>query len=389
MNHHPWISFTQPVSLTELLVDLGGRCAAMLSEMTAHPVRPVMANQLRTIFLSKGVHGTTAIEGNTLTVEQMREIIETQKITTAPSKRQLQLEVLNLVDAYKYVQTMVQEQEPGALLTVDTICQVHRRVAQGLDHIRAVPGAIRTGRVVVGSLYLPPEGEAHLREQLGRLGPWLMGQRLAQSPMLDGLIRAVVAHVYLAWIHPFDDGNGRTSRTVELGLLMAAGVPFEGAVLMANHYNETRPIYMDRLARASREDRGNLTGFVEYALQGLHDNLEAALDLVRTETMRSAWENYVYDTFRTAHGHRLASVAARQRTLMLAISAKMAPLSRTEIEALPELARAYPQLPSKSLSRDIAACRKLDLLAVMPDRRLVARFDLMRAFQIGARPRLP
>lgn len=40
-----------------------------------------------------------------------------------------------------------------------------------------------------------------------------------------GIIKAIVAHLYLAWIHPFGDGNRRTARLVDVFILMSAGVP--------------------------------------------------------------------------------------------------------------------------------------------------------------------
>ena len=42
---------------------------------------------------------------------------------------------------------------------------------------------------------------------------------------MRAFLRAVLAHVYIAWIHPFGDSNGRTARLVEFGILTAAGVP--------------------------------------------------------------------------------------------------------------------------------------------------------------------
>jgi Fic family protein len=40
-----------------------------------------------------------------------------------------------------------------------------------------------------------------------------------------GVIKSIIAHLYLAWIHPFGDGNGRTARLLEVRFLMEAGVP--------------------------------------------------------------------------------------------------------------------------------------------------------------------
>ena len=45
------------------------------------------------------------------------------------------------------------------------------------------------------------------------------------APFAIPLLRAIVAHLYIAWIHPFGDGNGRTARLVEADLLARFGVP--------------------------------------------------------------------------------------------------------------------------------------------------------------------
>lgn len=54
------------------------------------------------------------------------------------------------------------------------------------------------------------------------------------------IFKAVVAHLYLAWIHPVGDGNGRTARLVEFQILLSSGVPSPAAHLLSNHYNQTR-----------------------------------------------------------------------------------------------------------------------------------------------------
>ena len=65
------------------------------------------------------------------------------------------------------------------------------------------------------------------------------------------LLKAVMAHLYIAWIHPFDDGNGRTARLMELQILLAAGVPMPATHLLSNHYNATRAEYYRQLDAAS------------------------------------------------------------------------------------------------------------------------------------------
>ena len=80
-------------------------------------------------------------------------------------------------------------------------------------------------------------------------------------------MKAVVAHLYIAWIHPFGDGNGRTARLLELQILLGAGFPVPTCQLLSNHYNQTRTEYYRELDLASH--RRSPTEFLVYALEGL------------------------------------------------------------------------------------------------------------------------
>ena len=53
------------------------------------------------------------------------------------------------------------------------------------------------------------------------------------------ILRAITAHLYLIWIHPFGDGNGRLARLVEFTILLKSGIPSIAAHLLSNHYNAT------------------------------------------------------------------------------------------------------------------------------------------------------
>jgi len=75
-----------------------------------------------------------------------------------------------------------------------------------------------------------------------------------------GFLKAVIAHLYLVWIHPFGDGNGRTARLIEFQILLNAGVPRLRRSFSSNHYNLTRMNYYLWLDKARRAGDG-LTGF--------------------------------------------------------------------------------------------------------------------------------
>ena len=78
--------------------------------------------------------------------------------------------------------------------------------------------------------------------------------RLAAPKWLEPvmpILSAILAHLYLAWIHPFGDGNGRSARLLEFGVLLTGRVPTVAAHLLANFYNDTRSEYYRQLRIAS------------------------------------------------------------------------------------------------------------------------------------------
>src|SRR5207247_2592567 len=102
------------------------------------------------------------------------------------------------------------------------------------------------------------------------------------------ILRAIMAHLYIAWVHPFGDGNGRTARVVELDILLRAGVPLVCAHLLSDHYNRTRAHYYRALSMARQHPHY----FVEYAISGLRDSLVQQITTIRNLQMQVMWTNY-------------------------------------------------------------------------------------------------
>ncbi|MCA9525530.1 MAG: Fic family protein [Myxococcales bacterium] len=377
LRDHPWICFRPRFELTQTIQRLAGRAEAMLEELQAQPIKPQLARRLEVLFLSKSIHGTTSIEGGTLTEAQVQAILEGATQPDRPSRQHLVREVLNLQRAYAWAGTQTTE----ALVASAGVRHLHRLIAQDLEHIEAEPGRYRSVMVYVGSPpYRPPsDRERDLEGLMHRLGEWLGTARLADSPFLDALLRAVIAHVYVAWIHPFQDGNGRTARTLEFGLLLAGGVPRVGALALSNHYNLTRSIYMRRLSRSSTDLRGDLTEFIEYALQGFHDGLADALARVREHVMNTAWESYVYESFRNQAGPALSPAQARARRLAIEMTTA-APLTRAELANRFEL--LYAGRSAKTLTRDLNLLESMRLLERV-DGRYQSAIGQMRRFTLG------
>jgi Fic family protein len=100
---------------------------------------------------------------------------------------------------------------------------------------------------------------------------------------------ATLAHLYIAWIHPFGDGNGRTARALEAAILAHTQLaPWVSCALLSDHYNRTRTRYYQRLAQASRSEQ-DVTQFLVYAAEGFVDLLRAQITDVQGLQRHTAW----------------------------------------------------------------------------------------------------
>lgn len=347
---HPHISFT--VNLRDVewhLWMLLGEAQSKIDHIAGVPLQPEVAEHLHCLYLAKGALATTAIEGNTLSIDEAIKRVEGH-LDLPPSREYLGQEIDNIVDGANQIFHRLYRGEP-AKITYEQILEFNAQVLRGLKLDDGVtPGVIRTHDVGVGSYSAVPHQECE--ELLRRLCDWLNGPDFIPQPGWEiswAIIKAVVAHLYLAWIHPFGDGNGRTARLVEFQILVAAGVPLPAAHVLSDHYNMTRTEYYRQLDRSSKHPDG-LKDFLAYALRGFVDSLKEQLDLIRKQQMRVTWLNYVHETL-----GRLKSVTEeRRRHLVLDLTAKGEPVPVSELPNVSvRVAREYTNVSERTLARDV------------------------------------
>ncbi len=184
-----------------------------------------------------------------------------------------------------------------------------------------------------------------------RLTEWLNNgfQPTAGFDKAFGVLKAIMAHLYIAWIHPFGDGNGRTARLVELEILLGVGIPTVAAHLLSNHYNQTRAEYYRQLDLAHTRG-GDPIGFVEYALQGFVDGLREQIETVREQQIMVHWVNFIHQVFQGQD----TVAGRRQRRLAIDLSEADGPVKASEIRHIStRLAEAYAGKTDKTVSRDL------------------------------------
>lgn len=348
LDSHPWLDFDAPAILQRLGPEvwmLLGEAKSKCEHIAGVPLMPHVAQEMHRIYLTKGVQATTAIEGNTLTEQEVRKRIE-QDLSLPPSKEYLGQEIDNIVTACN----QLMGPEWDGPVTSGQLEALNAAVLEGLPLGESVlPGRLREHNVGVGSYRAPDVRFNH--RLVDEFCAWLARSNEGVPTRLTlhyAILRAVLAHLYFVWIHPFGDGNGRTARLLEVQILLSAGVPTPAAHLLSNHYNETRSEYYRRLELASRGR--DPSGFVLYAVQGFVDQLQEQLKWVRSQQLSVTWESYVYAQFRGQPSPSLQ----RRRALVFALSSQSEPVPKKAIRRLsPELAVAYATKTDKTISRDL------------------------------------
>ncbi len=374
---HSFISYT--LNLREVSYKLWmllGAAESKCKHLAGIPLRPEKQQELNQISLRKGIRATTAIEGNTLTEEDVEKIYHRGAEKFPLSRRYQAQEIENVLKVYNGIIHQIDVGE-GCEVSLEAVKADNAQILEDIQHeSHIIPGEIRTYPVTVGNAYkgAPAEDCEYL---LNKLLKWLNSDwGFAEHRLVEGILKAVVAHIYYVWIHPFGDGNGRGARVLEFRMLMRAGVPLTAAHLLTSYYNDTKDLYADIL-RASSIERNAELGFLQYAVQGFVDALDSQIESILEEQLNVTWVNYVH----TVHfGGKLTPALRRRRDLLLAVSRFSRGIGQKELRyRLPdEVLRQY-QGGMRVLARDMNYLESEGLIRRTADRYEAAK-DKVKAF---------
>ncbi len=357
-NDYPWIDYNFDFSgLSHQVWMALGECGSICAHIANIPLAPEEWIEMHRVYLAKGVLATTAIEGNTLSEDEVRKAVDGH-LKLPVSKAYLKQEVDNIIAVFNEV---LQQIHTDTLpdLTPELLCSYNRKVLADLplpDEV--VAGEFRAHRVGVGP-YRGPAVE-HVEGMVRELCDQLRSFDDAPlEPTPRAILKAVIAHLYVAWIHPFGDGNGRTARLLEALILLQSGVPSPAAHLLSNYYNSTRAEYYRVLDRASKM-RDPLS-FASYAIVGLRDELREQRERLMEKVWKVVWNNHIYATFdrkkKTARTHR-------QQKLALELAKQTQPVKLSDIGTLSaNVALLYGNKRSfATLRRDVQALLNDELI---------------------------
>jgi Fic family protein len=254
-----------PFQLTPQLANLLASIAEAVGSLSA--VSLAKPNpKLRRKNRIQTIQASLAIEGNSLTSEQVTALLDKKRVI---GPKQDILEVQNAIEVYD----RLGEFDPFSL---PSFLEAHRILMRGLVD---APGALR--RSAIGVIR---EGDIfHEAPRWQKMAPMMADLFEYLKSSSDHLVfKSCRCHYQLEYIHPFIDGNGRMGRLWQTRVLMQYHPIFE--FLPAEHLiHERQADYYRNLARG--DDTGDCTGFIAFNLEQIHRSLEQLLEETRSVTL--------------------------------------------------------------------------------------------------------
>ncbi|XP_065560545.1 protein adenylyltransferase Fic-like isoform X2 [Artemia franciscana] len=215
-------------------------------------------NRIKKEVYFQHIYHTVGIEGNTMTLAQTRMIIETRMAVGGKSLMEHN-EILGMDEALRYINSTLLHKVGD--ISENDILQLHNRVLGFVDPTEG--GTYRHTQVFVGDHIPPPPNE--IKYLMSEFISWLNS---VDTVDLHPVKYAALAHYKLVYIHPFTDGNGRTSRLIMNLILMRAGYP---PVIIKK---EDRLKYYETLKAANE---GDVRPFIRFIARSAEKTLDIYL----------------------------------------------------------------------------------------------------------------
>ena len=248
--------FTMTEEITNLVIEIGEQVGAVAAYDSLQP-NPTLRRENRI----KSIHSSLAIEQNTLTLEQVSDIIDGKRVLGPPQDIR---EVKNAYEAYERISSL----DP---YSVKNLLLAHRIMMEGLVKEAGVFRSKNVGVYAGNQLIHAGTPANYVPELIDQLFAWMKRSKL------HPLVKSCIFHYEFEFIHPFADGNGRTGRLWQ-SLILQKWKPFFAWLPVETLIHEKQDEYYAALNAPNSE--GESTIFVTFMLQIIRD---ALADIIKTQ----------------------------------------------------------------------------------------------------------
>jgi Fic family protein len=263
--------FQPQYTITDRLLANIKRISSLVIELNNKRFPNVVLLELERSAREVSSYASTSIEGNPLPLTEVKKILKSEPVHIRDSEK----EILNYNHSLQDLNQQLKEGE--VKLTIHLILKIQGQVIEGLLPVFQT-GRLREKPVVVNDprigqpVYLPPD-VADVKPLIEDLVEFTNNNKES----IDPLILAGIFHKQMVIIHPFMDGNGRTTRLVTKALLAAMGLNTFNLFSFENYYNNNVTKYFQTVGEFGNYyelvEKIDFTNWLKYFTEGIIDEL--------------------------------------------------------------------------------------------------------------------
>ena len=295
-----WVSYDAAAVLDHLVE--ARSAAGVLNRL---PYLQQWINQVHEEQLRLEAAGTSRIEGAEFS-DQEQEIALASEVPPHLDLTRSQRQLRAADATYRWLRS----QPTDRPVSPEFVLDVHRRMVTGCDDDHCEPGALRPTdwNVTFGTPRCRgAEGGNQCQVAFGSLCAAITGE----FQQHDRIIQALAVHYHIGAMHPFGDGNGRTSRALEAFMLRQAGVSSLVMVSLSNYYYEHKDDYLAAMSESRRKGH-DLTPFLRFALPAVSVRCNAVAASITEHNKRTLFRQFAQSLFGKLQSPRRRVLAKRQ-----------------------------------------------------------------------------
>ncbi|PZQ89068.1 MAG: addiction module protein [Leifsonia xyli] len=247
---------TKPV--LKLVIEARAALAALDQSSRSLPNPTVLLNAIPIL----EAQASSEIENIVTTTDDLFRYAQDESAATSPATREALRYRTALFTGFQRARS-----RPLSATTAAEICSL---IKQREMQVRQLPGTYIGSPVDHAPIYTPPVGADVIRSHLQNWEEFVHA-----DGGLDPLVTMAVAHYQFEAIHPFEDGNGRTGRVLNVLLLVAAGLLSQPILYLSRYIIENKSAYYELLLRVTRD--GDWQSWILYMLEGVRQTAEATI----------------------------------------------------------------------------------------------------------------
>lgn len=236
------------------------------------PTNPIGNNYLFSSLIIEEAINSSQLEGASTTRRIAKEMIVSEREPKSPDERMI-------INNYFLMKEVKKEQ--AEKLSVDMILRLHEIATQGSNENGVIPGQTRTnddifiGDIDGNNIYQPPKYD----EVLSRLEQLCLfaNESHKETSFIHPVVKAIILHFMIGYIHPFSDGNGRTARALFYWFMMKSGYDYFEYISISKLLKEA-PVKYSKSYLYTEADENDLNYFIYYQV----DIILRAIDNLRS-----------------------------------------------------------------------------------------------------------